>query len=990
MATTNRYRTRVVVVVHSHVTKDPKPNDYIDLSADVVELETNKTIKGVGSFSLTLVPRKNYLNVIFPNDVINIYIDPGDGKTGLTRTMFGFIDRIERTENVDRNTGAITTMFRVTGSDFAKAIEKTNVYFNPDLGLRPDVATTFGSLNLGGNMLRTKGVRIHGTPADIVEDLLELMFGFGAQWILPKSYPDNYVLASRSQRVQRTVKRFPTELKERLKSMGYAEGVSSAQLLNDISAFLQGKNSKFSDLNFRSTDAADSLKEADASRIALQEQLSNNSSFLAYQSALKKTGDVPVTLLDLLDTSFIESMAIDGYIQAESIWQSKGSLLSIMHANSNELVNELCFDLRPVAVGGDDNMTGKEALGYSRTPDEIQINTNGTNTIPAQGVAGVRYVPAVVMREYPHSVAEGLDLSSHVILGTDKVGFIAMGPVFAKGAGEGENKRYYFDYSDELNTTVAFKALTPIPCDFQNDAKPVKHIDVVAIRDADVFGSSLGRSDQDTYNLITLYSSNPLMQSYRYLLVEFVPTLTQVSIERHGLRVLDAQTKFASTTADPECHITGTPIDNVAVRKNIIRWSLLLDHWNQHNIEYLSGTIQLRGMPELRVGYRLDWIGRSESYYVESVSHTWKYPGEMITSVQVSRGQRNDPFPIYVPPAIAAVDKAKIQQTLPQEGDNTFLDGGDDGDVAAESTSSIPGIVPPVPKSDFRFLNTSATSTSAFITNQNVRTNADGTKRGHFGNDYRLKDGVGTPIYAIAPGTVVAVGYQLGSDVITAGVNNAVAQLPVNKYNSGAGGLIIKIKHVIDGNTYYSRYMHLDSFIGTNAAGNASHETAIGDVVVAGQQIATGGDSGFTKDKPGTKVRMTPHLHFEIRNASQNPIDPAPFFGDLLKKSGKAIAAPKAKTTAKVAKDIAPSGTQIGGGDRSSKGRLAEFFKVKDTQATLRARDTKPNGDQENTVDKSSYPKDYENAWPKHAKASATLAGDSLENKNNNNGGAVS
>jgi len=86
----------------------------------------------------------------------------------------------------------------------------------------------------------------------------------------------------------------------------------------------------------------------------------------------------------------------------------------------------------------------------------------------------------------------------------------------------------------------------------------------------------------------------------------------------------------------------------------LIRWALMLDHWYQHNIEYLNGTMALRGMPDIRVGYRLDVYERRESYYVEGVTNNWEFPGPLTTTLAVSRGQRNDPLPVYEKPALPA------------------------------------------------------------------------------------------------------------------------------------------------------------------------------------------------------------------------------------------------------------------------------------------------------------------------------------------------
>jgi hypothetical protein len=81
----------------------------------------------------------------------------------------------------------------------------------------------------------------------------------------------------------------------------------------------------------------------------------------------------------------------------------------------------------------------------------------------------------------------------------------------------------------------------------------------------------------------------------------------------------------------------------------------MLDHWYQHNGEYLNGSMTTRAFPEIRVGYRLDIIERRESYYVEGTNHNWslKENGAVLTSAfTLSRGQRNDPFPVYVLPAL--------------------------------------------------------------------------------------------------------------------------------------------------------------------------------------------------------------------------------------------------------------------------------------------------------------------------------------------------
>jgi murein DD-endopeptidase MepM/ murein hydrolase activator NlpD len=105
--------------------------------------------------------------------------------------------------------------------------------------------------------------------------------------------------------------------------------------------------------------------------------------------------------------------------------------------------------------------------------------------------------------------------------------------------------------------------------------------------------------------------------------------------------------------------------DNISTRKQILRWALLQDHWYQHNLEYLSGQITMRGAPEIRVGYRLDIQDRGLSFYVEGVSHSWEFGKELITVLTVTRGQSHNPFPLYVmPPLNAWVEEPVNQRTL--------------------------------------------------------------------------------------------------------------------------------------------------------------------------------------------------------------------------------------------------------------------------------------------------------------------------------------
>jgi hypothetical protein len=646
---TTRQHTRAIVRVDSHV------RGVVMLSRDVVKITTSKQVKGAGKFQLTLVPRRNYLNLIFPNDVVNIYFDPGDGR-GFIRTMMGYVDRIEREEQTDPQTGAMTTMFHVYGSDFFKAIEKTDIYFNP--ALRVAVDERFGTQNLGGSAMRTHGIRTHGSPADFVENMLEILMGFGDQWSLPDSYPKTYVKALRQQRAQRVKARIPTNLKEYLKSFGITN-------LDDINQSLDAIWDKTkTNIGFIGTILSEAAEKTNGvfvttplfvkeifqnKQIQLSQVLQGESTLLAYRNVLQTMSDsFPAGIIDLIDFSLIEALTVDGFVSNQSIWQYQGSVAQFMYGHCNEIVNELCFDLRPVALNDD---------GYSYEPDELSINTNGADGFPATAPA-VRYVPSVMLREYPYSVVEGIDMSDYGLNldgETDKVGLIGFGPIFA--VAPNEPGRHTYDYSDG-----EFGPLIAEACLFEETGSPKKHIDVVIIDNSDVVNSQIGRSDEDTVNLFALYANNSgaMHDIWKYALSEFCPLLNYVSIKRHGLRTREQTTEFANYSRDPLCRENSSAVDNKAIRRNLVRWQLLMDHWYQHNVEYLSGNINLRGMPEIRVGYRLDWRDHHESYYVDQVSNTWEFPGALRTTVHVSRGQRNDPYPVYVPPTFVVQNGTSV------------------------------------------------------------------------------------------------------------------------------------------------------------------------------------------------------------------------------------------------------------------------------------------------------------------------------------------
>jgi len=644
MSTTHYQHTRAAVLLESNYSQLGRSSQAqsIELSKDVISISTSKGTKTRGRFQIHLVPRKNYINLIFPDDVINIYLDPGDGKRGFIRTCFGYVDRVERQESTD-STGAMTTRYVIIGTDFQKAIDRTSIYFNPYLRsclderlVRTSTGTGLIASNNGGMALQQMGVSMYGTPADFVENLLQILIGFRQQWQLPTSYPPLRDLSIvRKDRVQKAKSKLPGAVVSACAALGFDPEQLAAKT-DEILANAASLKYTSTLLSIQFGSIVNLKAQQDAMNAAAT--LTQNSALLALRTLVMASSDptLPMGLHDLLNFDLVEAAAIDGWRHSGTVIQSSGQTLAqCLYGNCNAIVNELIFDLRPVTVDG-----GISNNAYSKEPDEYGVNTNGT-TLFTKSVDAVKYVPSVVFREYPYSTSESIDLSSvYIIPPSEKdntqgitTGRINFGPVFSLNPNVPGRHTYEYD-----------NILCPDPSKFEKGTQAKKHIDVVVITNDDVISSALGRSDEEVINVFQLYPRTPgkSTEYWRGLMSNFQPIANPISIGRDGIRVAEDSTDFAFYSEATD--------GKVLPERNIARWALLRDHWYQHNNEYLSGTINLRGMPEIRVGYRLDWKDKSESYYVDSVSHQWQYPGTLMTSVEVSRGQRNDPFPVYIPP----------------------------------------------------------------------------------------------------------------------------------------------------------------------------------------------------------------------------------------------------------------------------------------------------------------------------------------------------
>ena len=166
-------------------------------------------------------------------------------------------------------------------------------------------------------------------------------------------------------------------------------------------------------------------------------------------------------------------------------------------------------------------------------------------------------------------------------------------------------------------------------------------LDFMTVYPDEIMVETQSRGDNNVVNFheLTGNLSVPTPEAQKFTLNNIIPLVTAISVQRFGVRVKAVQTKFLDIL-----NLGGGAIDDAGKRYEwshglLMRWNVLLDMWAQHNHEYLSTSMTLRGMPGLRVGYRVDRPDLNLSFYVNQVSHTWTYPGYLSTQVSASRGQ---------------------------------------------------------------------------------------------------------------------------------------------------------------------------------------------------------------------------------------------------------------------------------------------------------------------------------------------------------------
>jgi len=546
-----KLHTSIKLLVHSHNRLEP-----YNLSGDVLSVNLGKTIKGVGQATIELPPRVNYLNTLGPDDYVNIYFNKGDGK-GWVRTFFGLIDRVEESSSVAED-GTPTTRYYLICSDFMKIFEKTQYYTNPHLNSRDDfVGDSIGN-PLAHISIMSNGLLMNGGPADVVAQVIFSLLGFSGQFTLP----DSYVSAFQNTGVLDENRSLRLNFAEALMTDQQQSGLGPSGLsglVQESQASVPQAASVDSEQQLTNTAASLGLSLEDADSIVsdnparyqrLLEDASVSEAIYSLPGSPNRESSVgtrtqaittiargaipgrPPTVLDLINIgTFVERAAIDGYTFSSSIANYSGPILQLLNQFSNDIVNELYFDLRPVSSTGSGIAEGAT---WSTEPDELAGNV-GPNGEPM----GVKYVPAMIMREYPFSTIETLDGSNVTMSMNDGQGQQATYGVFPLGA----------IFSNKPNApgrhVIPFPNINVIDNAEGSASETKKHLDVATISTGDIQTSVFGRSDTDHVNLLGLTSDSFLGRDAEYYMKDLAPIVTPIHIHRHGLRVRVLSTNYA-------------------------------------------------------------------------------------------------------------------------------------------------------------------------------------------------------------------------------------------------------------------------------------------------------------------------------------------------------------------------------------------------------------------------------------------------------------
>jgi LysM repeat protein len=190
----------------------------------------------------------------------------------------------------------------------------------------------------------------------------------------------------------------------------------------------------------------------------------------------------------------------------------------------------------------------------------------------------------------------------------------------------------------------------------------------------DVDQETLSYSDSENYNLFWAGST---LSPFGIDLKQVAPPLiNEDNITRYGLSPLEVSVEGLlldkSTTGE----------QSIALDKLSKELNTRLKVWYQNNINYLSGSLALRGKGSVKVGQRLNYKTINREFYIESVTQNFQVYGSFSTQCGITRGAITGQVPALIlanktPTTVAKAVTATQKTTVAIAGEYYTVKKGD-------------------------------------------------------------------------------------------------------------------------------------------------------------------------------------------------------------------------------------------------------------------------------------------------------------------------
>lgn len=151
--------------------------EQIFITSDIASVSIDKQINNPSAtFQIQLLPSRNWRAKIFPGDWLGIYLYPDyqESKEFLDTknlVLLGNVDRVAKSLSRDEESDKLTLMYSVSGRNFGKIFETTDVWFDPYVAQEKIVDT----------LLINEGLPLSGSPNQQAMGILNVFLGGGGE-----------------------------------------------------------------------------------------------------------------------------------------------------------------------------------------------------------------------------------------------------------------------------------------------------------------------------------------------------------------------------------------------------------------------------------------------------------------------------------------------------------------------------------------------------------------------------------------------------------------------------------------------------------------------------------------------------------------------------------------------------------------------------------------------------------------------------------------